>query len=143
LALLLGSDGDRQGQPINDAVKRAQDNSSWCREGPWRQSQRRVRAHQARTSSARPHTILIRRGGRRPWNLDAFVRLARTIRRYRASIEATIEWRLTNGIAESNNASIGRLRANARGFHKPEAFITMTLLDRAGIAPDLPWTNAT
>jgi transposase len=75
--------------------------------------------------------------------LDAFVRLARTIRRYRASIEATIEWRLTNGIAESNNASIGRLRANARGFHKPEAFITMTLLDRAGIAPDLPWTNAT
>jgi hypothetical protein len=74
--------------------------------------------------------------------LAPFVRLARTIGRYRASIEATIEWRLTNGIAESNNASIGRLRANARGFHKPEAFITMTLLDRAGIAPDLPWTAA-
>jgi hypothetical protein len=28
------------------------------------------------------------------------VKLARTIRSYRASIEATIEWRLTNGIAE-------------------------------------------
>lgn len=38
-----------------------------------------------------------------------FVKLARTIRRYRLSIEATIEWRLTNGIAESNNASIGRI----------------------------------
>jgi hypothetical protein len=34
--------------------------------------------------------------------LAPFVNLARTIRGYRASIEATIEWRLTNGIAESN-----------------------------------------
>ena len=74
--------------------------------------------------------------------LAPFVKLARTIRAYRASIEATIEWRLTNGIAESNNASIGRIRANARGFHNPNAFITMIMLDRAGIAPQLPWTTA-
>jgi transposase len=74
--------------------------------------------------------------------LAPFVRLARTIRAYRASIEATIEWRLTNGIAESNNASIGRIRANARGFHDPEAFITMIMLDRAGLAPNLPWNQA-
>lgn len=74
--------------------------------------------------------------------LAPFVRLARTIRSYRESIEATIEWRLTNGIAESNNASIGRIRASARGFHDPEAFITMVMLDRAGIAPDLPWATA-
>lgn len=73
--------------------------------------------------------------------LAPFVKLARTIRVYRASIEATIEWRLTNGIAESNNVSIGRLRTNARGFHDPEAFITMIMLDRAGIAPDLPWAT--
>ena len=63
-----------------------------------------------------------------------------TIRRYRTSIEATIEWGLTNGIAESNNASIGRIRTNARGSHKPDALIAMTLLDRSGIAPNLPWT---
>ncbi len=44
----------------------------------------------------------------------ASVKLARTVRDYRASIEATIEWKLTNGIAESNNASIGRVRVNAR-----------------------------
>lgn len=74
--------------------------------------------------------------------LAPFVRLARTIRAYRASIEATIEWRLTNGIAESNNASIGRIRANARGFHDPQAFITMIMLDRAGLTPDLPWATA-
>jgi transposase len=74
--------------------------------------------------------------------LAPFVRLARSVRAYRASIEATIEWRLTNGIAESNNASIGRIRTNARGFHDPDAFIAMIMLDRAGIGPDLPWTNA-
>ena len=68
------------------------------------------------------------------------MKLARTIVRYRDSIEATIEWRLTNGIAESNNASIGRLRANARGFHDAQAFITMVMLDRSGLAPTLPWT---
>ena len=74
--------------------------------------------------------------------LTAFVKLARTIRTYRASIEATIEWRLTNGIAESNNAAIGRLRTNPRGFHTAEAFIAMIMPDRAGIAPGLPWTPA-
>ena len=74
--------------------------------------------------------------------LAPFVKLARTIRRYRTSVEATIEWRLTNGIAESNNAAIGRIRTNARGFHDPEAFITMIMLDRAGLGPDLPWAAA-
>jgi transposase len=74
--------------------------------------------------------------------LAPFVKLARTIRAYRDSIEATIEWKLTNGIAEANNAAIGRLRTNARGFHDPEAFITMIMLDRAGIGPDLPWRAA-
>jgi transposase len=73
--------------------------------------------------------------------LEPFVKLARTIRHYRASIEATIEWRLTNGLAESVNAAIGRIRTNARGFHDPEAFIAMIMLDRAGIAPDLPWAR--
>ena len=70
------------------------------------------------------------------------MKLARTIRRYRTEIEATIEWSLTNGIAESNNASIGRIRTNARGFHDPEAFITMIMLDRAGLTPALPWAAA-
>jgi transposase len=74
--------------------------------------------------------------------LPSFVKLARTIRVYRASIQATIEWRFTNGIAESNNAAIGRIRTNARGFHDPEAFITMIMLERAGLGPDLPWTTA-
>lgn len=74
--------------------------------------------------------------------LAHFVKLARTIRHYRASIEAMIEWRLTNGIAESVNAAIGRIRSNARGFHDPGAFITMIMLDRSGFCPELPWQRA-
>jgi transposase len=74
--------------------------------------------------------------------LEPFVKLARTIRSYRDSIEATIEWKMTNGISESNNAAIGRIRSNARGFHDPESFITMIMLGRAGIAPQLPWEPA-
>lgn len=71
--------------------------------------------------------------------LEPFVKLARTIRRYRDSIEATIEWGFTNGIAEANNSVIGRIRRNANGFHNPKAFITMIMLDRGGLGPDLPW----
>jgi transposase len=71
--------------------------------------------------------------------LEPFVRLARTVRHYRASVEATIEWRITNGISESDNAAIGRIRSAARGFHSAERFVTMVMLDRAGIAPALPW----
>lgn len=74
--------------------------------------------------------------------LAPFIKLARTIRRFRTEIEATIEWRLTNGLAESNNAAIGRIRSNARGFHDPKAFITMIMLDRAGLTPKLPWAAA-
>ena len=49
-----------------------------------------------------------------------FVKLARTIQHYRASIEGTIEWRLTNGIVESNNAAIGRLRTTPAASTPPK-----------------------
>lgn len=74
--------------------------------------------------------------------LAPFVKLARTVRHYRDSILAVVEWRLTNGISESVNASIGRLRTNARGFHQPESFIAMIHLDRSGLTPPIPWNQA-
>ena len=73
--------------------------------------------------------------------LDPFVKLARTIGHYRASLDAAIEWELNNEISESNNATMGRIRSAARGFHDPQAFITMIMLDRSGLAPDLPWAK--
>jgi hypothetical protein len=33
-------------------------------------------------------------------------------------------------------------RANARCYHGPQAVITMIMLDRAGLAPNLPWNLA-
>jgi transposase len=73
--------------------------------------------------------------------LEPFVKLAGTIRHYRESIEATSEWGFTNGISESNNAAIGRIRSAARGFRHPESFIMVIMLDRAGIKPSLPWAT--
>jgi len=69
------------------------------------------------------------------------VKLARTVRHDRASIEATLEYKLTDGISESSNAAIGRIRSTPRGFHEPESCLTMIMLDRAGIAPRLPWAS--
>jgi hypothetical protein len=43
---------------------------------------------------------------------------------------STTEWKLTNGISESNNAAISRIRSAARGFHDPDSFITMITLDK-------------
>ena len=70
------------------------------------------------------------------------MKLTRTIRHYEASIEAKIEWKLSNGISESNTAAIGRIRSAVRGSHDPESPITMITLARAGIAPQLPWATA-
>ena len=50
---LVGCRRVRRGQPINDAMKRARDNNSRCREDPWLQSVKRARPHQVRTSSSR------------------------------------------------------------------------------------------
>jgi hypothetical protein len=47
-----------------------------------------------------------------------------------------------NDVAESNSASIGRLHAKARGFHGPDSFIVMIVLNRADIAPQLPRNQA-
>ncbi len=46
--------------------------------------------------------------------LAPFVKLARTIRAYRPSIEATIEWKLTNGIAESDAEHVLKGECHAR-----------------------------
>jgi hypothetical protein len=61
------------------------------------------------------------------------VKLARTIRQNRSSTDATLEWKLANGIAESNNAAVGRIPSAARGFYDSKSLQTMIMSDRAGI----------
>jgi transposase len=70
-----------------------------------------------------------------PSRLAPFVNLARTIRGYRTSIEATIESKLTRGIAESNNAAVGRMRSAACGFQDRNTFIIMILSGTPGHPP--------
>src|ERR1700722_15155842 len=69
--------------------------------------------------------------------LTLFVKLARTIRPYRVSVEATLKWKLTNGLAKRTNAAIGRLRANAWGVPQSRALHHHDVLDRAGLALSL------
>jgi hypothetical protein len=53
--------------------------------------------------------------------LTPFAQLIRTIPYHRKSIEATLEWKLTNGITDSNHAGVGRIRSPARGSATPRA----------------------
>ncbi len=80
-------------------------------------------------------------GPRRPHAAGHGHVLGRKIKRNIKEIEAAMLNNLSNASVESNNAAIGRIRPAARGFHNPESFITMIMLDRAGIAPKIPWAS--
>lgn len=72
--------------------------------------------------------------------LKPFVRLARTIRRYKEGILAYIELRLTNGLVEGLNNKIRVVARRAYGFHSAEALMGMVMLCCGGIVlnPPLP-----
>ena len=70
--------------------------------------------------------------------LQPFVKLARTLRRQRAALEAMIEHRLTNGRVESVNAKIRVIQQRAFGFHNPHALISLAMLTLSGLCPPLP-----
>ncbi len=70
--------------------------------------------------------------------LKSFVKLARTLRRQRAALEAMINHRLTNGRVESVNAKIRVIQQRAFGFHHPYALISLAMLTLSGLCPPLP-----
>jgi transposase len=70
--------------------------------------------------------------------LKPFVKLARTLRRQRAALEAMIQHRLTNGRVESVNAKIRVIQQRAFGFHDPYALISLAMLTLSGLCPPLP-----
>lgn len=74
--------------------------------------------------------------------LAPFVKLARTLRRQRAALEAMIEHRLTNGRIESVNAKIRLIQVRAFGFHDPHALIALAMLTLSGLCPPLPGRTA-
>jgi len=65
--------------------------------------------------------------------LKPFVRLARTIRRYRDGILAAIQLRLTNARLEGLHNKIRLLSHRSYGFHSPQALIALIYLCASGI----------
>lgn len=70
--------------------------------------------------------------------LASFVRLAKSIGRYRPLIWNTLDHELSNARVEATNTHLRVLTRRAYGFHSPEAMIAMAMLTRGGLRPVLP-----
>jgi transposase len=70
--------------------------------------------------------------------LAPFVRLARTLRRYKDGVLAAIHFHISNARLESLNAKIDLVQRRAFGFHSAEALIAMIWLCCTPIAIPLP-----
>ena len=70
--------------------------------------------------------------------LAPFVKLARTITAYWASIEAALLYRLSNALVESTNQKIRLIIRRGYGFHSAEAIIALAKLSLGALCPPLP-----
>ena len=70
--------------------------------------------------------------------LEAFIKLARTIRRHRAGILAAIRLGLNNGRLEGLNSRIRLISHRSFGFHSADPLIALVYLCCAGIVIELP-----
>ena len=70
--------------------------------------------------------------------LPSFVKLAKTMEKYRPLIWNTLEHGLSNARSEATNTHLRVLTRRAYGFHTPEALIALAMLTRGGLCPQLP-----
>ena len=70
--------------------------------------------------------------------LQPMVRVARSIRRVPAFIDATLQHSLSNGRVESIDAKIRLIQRGAFEFHHPSALIALAKLTFPGLRPALP-----
>lgn len=70
--------------------------------------------------------------------LPAFVKLARSIRAYRPSIDAALLHELSNARVESINTKLRLLTRMAFGFRSADALISLAMLSLGGFCPPLP-----
>ena len=73
--------------------------------------------------------------------IEPFVKLARSITKYRPSILAAIEHGLSNGLIESVNTKIRLITRIAFGFRSIPALIALMMLSLGGHRPALPGRN--
>src|SRR5579875_195154 len=72
--------------------------------------------------------------------LKPFVKLARTIRKYRDGILAAVRLGLTNARLAGPNSKIRPISHRSYGFHGPEPLISLIYLCAGGVHIDLPFT---
>lgn len=70
--------------------------------------------------------------------LKPFVEAAKSIARHREAIQATLDYRLSNGLVESTNTKTRLIIRRAFGFHSPRALIALAMLCLGGLCPPLP-----
>ncbi|MGH3992240.1 MAG: ISL3 family transposase [Pseudonocardiaceae bacterium] len=70
--------------------------------------------------------------------LKPFVKLAKTIVKQRAGIEAAIQHGLSNARTEQVNTQLRLIARRAYGFHTPQALIALAMLSLGGLCPLLP-----
>jgi len=70
--------------------------------------------------------------------LPSFVKLARSIQKHRAAIDAVIDYGLSNARLESMNTKLRLLTRLAFGFHSHAPLIALGMLKLGGLCPPLP-----
>jgi transposase len=70
--------------------------------------------------------------------LPEFVKLAKTIKKYRTLIHNTLDHGLSNALSEATNTHLRLLTRRAYGYHSADALIAMASLTRGGLCPTLP-----
>jgi transposase len=70
--------------------------------------------------------------------LQPFVKLAKTITKYRKLILNAVDHGLSNARSEATNTHLRLLTRRAYGFHSPDSLIAMAGLTRGGLCPPLP-----
>ena len=70
--------------------------------------------------------------------IPGFTRLAKTLSRYKAPIEATLGGGPSNGRAEALNSQVNALITRARGFRSAAALINMIDFVHGGLCPESP-----
>jgi len=71
--------------------------------------------------------------------IPEFVKLAKTLSRYRPTIDNTLDHAVSNGRAEALNAQVNALITRARGFRSAEALIAAIHFTHGGLCPETPW----
>jgi len=71
--------------------------------------------------------------------IPEFAKLAKTLSKYKTTIDNTLEHAVSNGRAEALNAQVNALITRARGFRSADTLIAAIHFTHGGLCPQTPW----